>query len=123
MNLTQQVKTPDARLRELLDTYGLKQADICKRCNFKKSSMSCYVNGKKAMGSHVLETISTAYDVSIDWLMGFDVPMKKRDRLIEEKVNAFMSKYSNLSMEDRIIIDSLIDRMLEKKDAQDNETR
>lgn len=79
------------RLKELMDTRGINQADIvellkpyCKSLGVKigKSAVSQYVNGKHQPNQRSLTALGLALNVSESWLMGLDVPMERNDNLI-----------------------------------------
>lgn len=74
------------RLKQLMSTRDLKQADIvravepfCKKYNIKlgKSILSQYVSGKTEPGQEKLTILGLALNVSEAWLMGYDVPMER----------------------------------------------
>lgn len=64
------------RLRELLDHYGIRQADLAARTGISKSSLSHYLKGDWEGKQDVIYKISSAYGVSSAWLMGVDCPMQ-----------------------------------------------
>ena len=63
------------RLRELLDHYNIRQADLAARTGISKSSLSHYLKGDWEGKQDVIYKISSAYGVSSAWLMGVDCPM------------------------------------------------
>lgn len=63
------------RLRELLDYYSIRQADLASRTGISKSSLSHYLKGDWEGKQDVIYKISNAYGVSAAWLMGVDCPM------------------------------------------------
>lgn len=74
------------RLKQLMTTRDLKQADIlravepfCKKygVKFGKSILSHYVAGKAEPGQEKLTILGLALNVSEAWLMGYDVPMER----------------------------------------------
>lgn len=69
------VSTPNERLVELMQAFDITQTDICNKTGLYKSSMSSYVSGRRPLGAKVLTMIGRAYNVSVDWLMGYDTPM------------------------------------------------
>lgn len=79
--------TTAERLKQLMDSKGLKQADIiravepyCKKYNIKlgKSILSQYVSGKTEPGQEKLTILGLALNVSEAWLMGYDVPIDRK---------------------------------------------
>lgn len=80
------VATTADRLREIMDTRGLRQVDILRLCApfcemydeaIRKNDLSQYVNGKVSPGQRKLTILSLALGVSEVWLMGYDVPMAR----------------------------------------------
>lgn len=82
------VATTAERLKYLMESRGLKQADIvrmaqpyCEKYRIKlgKGDMSQYVSGKVKPAQWKLTILGLALNVSEAWLMGLDVPMKRLD--------------------------------------------
>lgn len=75
-------ETTSLRLKELMKSKNLRQADILKMCQpyceqynvkISKSDLSQYVNGKFLPKQDKLTILGLALNVSESWLMGFDV--------------------------------------------------
>lgn len=75
------------RLKELMQIYNIKQADIVEKTGLPKSAISMYLSGQRIPRQDKLTIIAEAYNVSETWLMGYDVPMKRDDRIDEYKNN------------------------------------
>lgn len=77
------------RLREALNSAGMKPIELSERTGIPKSMLSYYLNGKTKPKADRIYTISVALDVSEAWLLGYDVPKartqesKKNDQLSE----------------------------------------
>lgn len=65
------------RLRELMDIYGLKQADIVERIHIPKSSLSMYLKGTRSPKQDTIFALSEAFNVEPAWLIGYDIHMEK----------------------------------------------
>lgn len=74
------------RLKEAMNRYELRQADIlkraepfCKQFDVKlgRNDLSQYVSGKVSPGQEKLTVLALALGVSETWLMGYDVPMER----------------------------------------------
>ena len=63
------------RLKELLEVKRISQAGLSKIMGISRSAMCQYISGKITPKQDKLYIISTSYDVSLAWLMGYDVPM------------------------------------------------
>jgi transcriptional regulator with XRE-family HTH domain len=81
-------KTTAERLREVMDRRGLKQADIVRLCQpyaeklgikFQKSALSQYLSGRNEPNQYKLTVLALALNVSEAWLMGYDVPMERKE--------------------------------------------
>jgi len=66
------------RFRKILEIRGKSQADIAKETGIDKGSISSWVNGKYEPRQKALTKLQNALGVSVEWLMGFDVPMENR---------------------------------------------
>lgn len=80
--------TTSDRLKFIMDSRNLRQADIlemiapyCERYNVSipRNALSQYVTGKVLPRQDKLTILGMALNVSEAWLMGFDVPMERKD--------------------------------------------
>lgn len=65
------------RLNELMEYFGIKQADIVKKTGIPKSAFSMYIRGQRKPRQDKLTIIAEAYNVQEAWLLGYNVPMFK----------------------------------------------
>ena len=81
-------KTTAERLQEIMDMRGLKQADIVRLCQpyadklgtkFQKSALSQYISGRNEPNQYKLTVLALALNVNESWLMGYDVPMERKN--------------------------------------------
>lgn len=63
------------RIKEALDLRGMKQADLVEKTGIGKSSISTYISGSYEPKQKNLYKIAKALNVSLAWLIGYDVPM------------------------------------------------
>lgn len=104
------------RLRELMDFYNITQKDIVDKTGIDKSAISMYVNGQRVPRQDKISMICDAYNLDPAWLMGYDVPMHRRNTAqAAEKHFSILEKYLKLSPRDQEIVESMIDSMLAKK--------
>ena len=118
------------RLKQIMEERNLKQIDIlnlslpfCAKYDVKmnKSDISQYVSGKVEPSQDKLVVLGMALNVTEAWLMGFDVPMERKDSAIQaEKDFEFYYKYSMLNDRDKKIVLNMIDSMLSDKDSGAN---
>ena len=80
--------TTSERLKQLMRERNLRQVDIlqmaipyCRKydISLSKSSLNQYISGYAIPGQHKLMILALALDVREAWLMGYDVPMEKKD--------------------------------------------
>lgn len=88
------------RLKELMDILGLTQSELARRTGLDKSTISYYVNGKREPMQDNIMTISLAFNLDPAWLMGYEVPMYKRDitvdyTLVTERYNSTVAETLN----------------------------
>lgn len=76
------ISSTSERLKQIMQKYSLKQADVVKRCesysqNFgvtvSKSELSQYLSGKFEPSQRKLSVLAAALNVNEPWLMGYDV--------------------------------------------------
>jgi repressor LexA len=81
-------KTTAERLQEIMDMRGLKQVDILRLCQpyaeklgtkFQKSALSQYISGRNEPNQYKLTVLALALNVNEAWLMGYDVPMERKN--------------------------------------------
>lgn len=67
------------RLRTALNENGMKPIDLSKKTKISKSSISDWLSGKYEAKQDKVFMLAEALDVDEAWLMGLDVPMRKRN--------------------------------------------
>ena len=65
------------RLKELMSDEGLTVTTLSEKTGIQKPTISKYISGSFVPKHDKLKKISDALNVSIEWLMGEDVPKKK----------------------------------------------
>ena len=70
------VETCSQRIAKALSIKGINQAELCRRANIPKSSLSLYLSGAYEPKQDRLYDMAQALNVDPVWLMGFDVPME-----------------------------------------------
>lgn len=104
------------RLMKLMEVFDITQSDISKKTGIQNSAISMYVNGSRVPRQDKIGAIADAYNVDPAWLMGYDVPMERRDNSsAAEKHFDILRKYLMLSPKDQDIINNMMDSMLEKR--------
>lgn len=72
------VTTNQDRLIELFDSDPRNDTAIATQLNVSKQALSAWRKGTRSPKKSVLVDIANLYGVSIEWLMGFDVPKNAR---------------------------------------------
>ena len=76
------------RLRQIMNERNIRQVDIlsaaapfCAKYNIRlnRNDLSQYVSGKVEPGQEKLTILSLALDVPEAWLMGYEIPLEKRE--------------------------------------------
>ena len=107
--------TTSDRLKFIMESRNLRQADIlemiepyCKQYNVKiaRNALSQYVTGKVLPRQDKLTILGMALNVSEAWLMGYDVPMERKEPAAKDEPqrNEFIQLFSHLSPEQRQIV-------------------
>ncbi len=66
------------RLNEAFHASGLSQSELCEKANINKGALSSYLSGRYFPKQIALEKLSSALNVSISYLMGFDDSSQKK---------------------------------------------
>ena len=68
------------RLKELRMENGLTQRELGERVNVTKVSICCYENGTRVPTLDTLTKLGEALDVDVDYLLGYDSPVKEKGK-------------------------------------------
>lgn len=103
------------RLKWIMRERNLRQVDVlklaepyCKQFGLKltKSDMSQFLSGKVVPGEWKLSLLGRALNVSEAWLMGYDVPMERKEPAAsdEPQRDEFIQLFSLLTADQRQIV-------------------
>lgn len=67
------------RIARALSIRGMKQSELCEKTKIPKSAISQYISGAFEPKQDRVYLISQALNVDPVWLMGYDVPMEKKE--------------------------------------------
>ena len=76
---SEKTESCSARIARALEIRGMRQTELCKQAQVPKSSLSLYLSGAYEPRQDRLYAMATVLRVDPVWLMGFDVPMEKKD--------------------------------------------
>jgi len=100
----------NTRLKTLRNEAQITQQELAKLLNISKQTVSNYESGSREPSIDILISISTYFNVSVDYLIG--VSETKNHGLTSvnsklEQLNAVMEKYSNVKDTERNVIELL----------------
>lgn len=105
------------RLKQLMNVLNINQTDIVEKTGLPKSAISMYVNGVREPRQDKISIIADAFSLNEAWLMGYDVPMERKELSAKEgeKDAELIIKFSQLDEKDKKIVTDLIDSLNKKK--------
>ena len=113
------VESCSQRISKALSIRGIKQSELCTLAKIPKSSLSLYLSGAYEPKQDRLYEMAQVLDVDPVWLMGFDVPMEKKQpsqnkQELSDGEKLILELYDGLSKEKK---DALINmaRLLKEK--------
>ena len=80
----EKVESCGKRIAEALHIRGMKQSDLCKYANVPKSSLSLYLSGAYEPKQNRIYDMAKVLNVNEAWLLGYDVPMERKEITPEE---------------------------------------
>lgn len=106
--------TSRERIKEILSYYKLSQAEFCRRTGLTSSALSNYLNGDREPRQDKVAAISDAFDLNPAWVMGYDVPMKRKLDSTEDMLTVYRM-FCELKAEDQAIVKNQIEFLWGKK--------
>lgn len=70
------------RLSELISSSGKSQSSIAADFGIARQTISAWITGQNSPRTPIVYALSYYFDVSIPWLMGFDVPKGSSSKMI-----------------------------------------
>jgi transcriptional regulator with XRE-family HTH domain len=80
----------------------MTQADLCTKAKISKSSLSEYISGKYEPKQDKIFMLSQALNVDPVWLMGYDVPMEKKE---DQEIKKDSPTELQLSEGEKVLLD------------------
>lgn len=81
------------RLVELREIHGLSKAEFAQKLNINKSAITRWENGDVKPTLDILINISKTFNVSLDWLAGFDTDKEyEYNEILKKCLNSGISK-------------------------------
>ena len=98
-------KTFGTRLKELREDKGLRQNDMAKICGIAVASYANWEQGRALPPLNQIPVLADFFEVSTDYILGVS---KK------EAADRLASRMQNLPEDSRAIVQSLVDKLMEK---------
>ena len=130
------IATTGERLREYMDTYNLRQADLITRiepfakrygASLGKGAISQYCSDRAQPGQVMVLAIADALSVDPAWVMGADVPMRRKlSEGLGAEASEFYVRFLRLSERDKLIVKHMIETMIsipESKETGDESVK
>lgn len=76
------------RLKAAMDIRNMKAVDLAEKSGLSKSRISQYINGVYEAKQDGVYLLAKALDVNEAWLMGYDVPMDRVEKIPEKFTQA-----------------------------------
>lgn len=75
------------RIARALAIRGMRQSELCEKTNIPKSAISQYISGAFLPKQDRTFLIAEALNVDPVWLMGYDVPMEKKEETEQKNIS------------------------------------
>lgn len=75
------------RISKAMAIRGMRQYELCEKTKIPKSAISQYISGSFEPKQDRVFLIAQALNVDPVWLMGYDVPMEKKENQVEKKTS------------------------------------
>lgn len=101
------------RLRDLREQNNLQQKELAKELNVLEATVSMWETGKRVPYSEMLVKIAKFFNVSVDYLLGFDDSDKSasEDLLKKEELKKALQK-NGLMNDDKDLTDEELDKLI-----------
>ena len=116
------------RLNELFDSDSRSLTSIAAELGVSKQAVSMWKSGARSPKKSVLVKIAKMYNVSIEWLMGFDVP--KEDSRMQDPISIivpnselFMKCIHYMSQEDYLMVMRAFERAANKMKVDEEKNK
>lgn len=81
-------KTIGERIKEALMLLDMKQSELAEKGNFDKGQLSSWISGKYKPRQNNIAKLAETLNVNEAWLMGYDVPMDRKDSLSDNSLKS-----------------------------------
>lgn len=109
------------RLRKARERKNLTQVAVREKTGINNKTLSGYEKGISEPDIDTLKKLADLYEVSVDWLAGYDVKNKNSPFLTNEKKKRIMELYDQLPEDQQRILDQMAEIMLREKNKKGDE--
>ena len=106
------------KLKEIRQSRGLNQTDVAKKLNITQASYSHYENERNQPTYELLIKIADLFKVSVDELLGHEIPYLIDKSLLSNEELAIISEIKELDTIQRIKVLAYIDGLKQGKERQ-----
>lgn len=110
--MSKRISTFADRLKIGMKEKGFKAVDLAKRSGVSESMISNYRAGRFKASQDNTQKLAEALNVSISWLMGFDVPMGSYEFNGTVEIEPILTKLKKLSPSQLSVVEDLIDALI-----------
>ena len=117
------------RFADLCDRADVPDSEIARELDVSKQTLSAWRCGTRSPKRPTLETIARYFGVNVDWLMGFDVPMRGEDsdnkKLTpeDELDNELVSLLSDLSPDEVVRVLDFVSGLKAAREAKSSHSK
>jgi len=104
------------RIMEIMNYYGISQAELCRRTGIATSAMSNYLNGDRVPRQDAISMICEPFNINPSWLMGYDLEMKIPTKHADEE-NRLIRAFRGLSKDGMEKVIEYAEMMRDKEKA------
>lgn len=107
-------------IRKLRESRGLSQRALAERLNVSAGAIGMYESNRRVPDREILVRMADFFGVSVDYLMGRE---KSPTPLLDEADVAFANKLREISLEDRLIIERILENAIARQQREEEERR
>lgn len=89
----ERISTFRERIAELVESSGRTQTAIAADFGISKQTLSAWITGQNSPRTPIVYALSFYFDVSVPWLMGFDVEKRLNSQSLTQEENELLSAY------------------------------
>lgn len=103
------------RIQKALREKNMKQSELVRLTGLQKSAISSYIAGRYEPTQKPIYLIAKALEVSEAWLMGYDVPKIRSEKIktaVTPEEKRLLDKYAKLSSAKKAELEKYLDYLL-----------